>query len=75
VSNELRDDSRESENGIFILVLVILLLLGAVGGGAYWFLGQRQQAAARMEMQAMEAERAAEAARHAAEVKDKSKLP
>jgi hypothetical protein len=75
MSDELRDDSRATENGIFILVLVILLLLGVIGGGAYWFLGHRRQVIVQMELQAKEAERAAEAARHAAEVQEKSKLP
>jgi uncharacterized protein HemX len=76
MSNERQVDARDGENGILILVLLILLILGGIGAGAFWFLGQRRQAAVQTEIQAMKAERAArEAAKAAADVQRKKTTP
>jgi uncharacterized protein HemX len=75
MSTNLHETARDGESGVLIVVLLILLLLGGLGAGAYWFLGQRRQAAVQMEIQAMEAERAASEARHAADLERKSKSP
>jgi len=65
-------NSGGGEGTLMIAILVILVLLGGLGGGAYLVVGQRQQAVRQAEIQAMEAEFAAQ---HAAKAADKSRVP
>ena len=75
MSHDSRGDAKDGESGTLLFILLILLLVGGVGAGGYWVLGQRRQAAVQADMQAMEAERAAQEAAAAEESLRKAKVP
>jgi hypothetical protein len=71
MSDEYRSDPGDGESGVSTILVVILLLL-AVAGGGFFLLAGRQSAARQVEIQAVEAERAAQ---EAAEAQRRAKGP